>query len=91
MPQQNLDNTILTAPFTGTISSRSVDPFLEVTAGTTVFELQSEGALKVNVLMPETLIRDVSFGRCRASYFSYIKRHRDQWCCLRYRRESGKW
>ena len=60
--QQDLDNTILKAPFDGAIASRSVEPFTEVTAGSTVFELQSEGALKVEVLMPETLIRDISFG-----------------------------
>lgn len=42
--------------------ARSVDAFNEVQAGGTVFELQSEGAFKVEVLMPETLIRDVSYG-----------------------------
>lgn len=60
--QQDLDNTQLKAPFDGAIASRRVDPFTEVTAGTTVFELQSEGALKVEVSMPETLIRDIGLG-----------------------------
>ena len=38
--QHDLDNTILKAPFDGAIASCSIDPFTEVTAGTTVFELQ---------------------------------------------------
>lgn len=58
--QDDFDNTTLKAPFDGAISSRSVDPFTEVNAGGTVFELQSEGSLKVEVLMPETLVRDIT-------------------------------
>lgn len=71
--QQDLDNTTLKAPFSGVISSSSVDPFTEVSAGATVFELQSEGALKVEVLMPETLIRDVSFGDAVSVKFPTLK------------------
>ena len=71
--QQDLDNTALKAPFDGAIASRTVEPFTEVTAGATVFELQSEGALKVEVLMPETLIRDVSLGDAVSVKFPALK------------------
>ncbi len=60
--QNDLSNTTLKAPFDGAIGTRNAEPFTEISAGKTVFELQSEGSLKVEVLMPETLIRDVSHG-----------------------------
>lgn len=71
--RHDLDNTILKAPFDGAIASSSVDPFTEVTAGATVFELQSEGVFKVEVLMPETLIRDVSLGDAVSVKFPIVK------------------
>lgn len=70
---QDLDNTTLKAPFNGVISSTSVDPFTEVIAGSTVFELQSEGALKVELLMPETLIGDISLGDAVSVKFPTLK------------------
>lgn len=71
--QQDLDNTSLKAPFDGSIATRSVEPFTEVSAGSTVFTLQSEGALKVEVLMPETLIRDVGLGDAVSVKFPTLK------------------
>ncbi len=58
--QEDLDNTVLKAPFDGAIAERSVDAYTEVAAGKAVFDLQSDDGFKVEVLMPETLIRDVS-------------------------------
>lgn len=60
--QNDLSNTELKAPFDGSVAARSVEPFTEVSAGEVLFELQGESALQVEVLMPETLIRDVSYG-----------------------------
>lgn len=60
--EEDLNNTVLKAPFDGAIAARSVDAFTEIAAGKAVFDLQSEDGFKVEVLMPETLIRDVSHG-----------------------------
>ncbi len=60
--ERDLARTELTAPFAGSIGSRSVDPFQEVAVGEQVFVLQSDHALKVEVLVPETLIRFVDYG-----------------------------
>lgn len=60
--QNDLDDTFLKAPFNGSIAARSIDAFVQVDAGKTIFELQSGDGFKVEVLMPETLIRDVSHG-----------------------------
>lgn len=60
--QRNLDDTILKAPFDGAIAKRAIEPFVEITAGKEVFELQNEDGYKVEVLMPETLLKDVTKG-----------------------------
>ncbi len=61
--ERDLAMTELVAPFAGSIGSRSVDPFQEVGIGEQVFVLQSEQALKAEVLVPETLIRYVEYGQ----------------------------
>ncbi len=71
--QRDLVNTILLAPFDGSIVARSIEPFIEVAAGSTVFEIQNPGVLKVEVLMPETLIRDISRGDTTSVRFPTLK------------------
>jgi membrane fusion protein, multidrug efflux system len=65
LDQKELDlgRTVLAAPSAGSIAQRSIDPFQELTAGKQAFVLQSAGSFKVEVRVPETLIRDVSFGQ----------------------------
>lgn len=60
--QDDLDNTTLRAPFAGTVAAKDIDTFSEITAGQTVFELQDAQGFDVDVLMPESLIRDVTYG-----------------------------
>lgn len=71
--QNDLTNTKLKAPFSGTISSRSVDAFNEVSAGNSIFNLQSDGALVVEMLLPETLIRDINHGDAVRVTFPTLK------------------
>jgi RND family efflux transporter MFP subunit len=61
--ERDLARTELIAPFAGSIGSRSVEPFQQVAVGEEVFLLQSDQALKVEVLVPETLIRFVEYGQ----------------------------
>lgn len=53
----------LAAPFSGTIASRSIDPFQETSSGQEAFVLQTAEAIEVDVRVPETLIRDVDYGQ----------------------------
>ncbi len=53
----------LAAPFSGTIASRSIDPFQETLSGQEAFVLQTAEAIEVDVRVPETLIRDVDYGQ----------------------------
>lgn len=73
LAQNDLSNTTLKAPFDGIIATRDIEPFTEVSAGQTAFTLQSEEALEVSVLIPETLIRDVSHGDAVTVNFPTVK------------------
>lgn len=61
--QLDLKKTQLIAPADGTVAERSVEAFQEVAAGQTVFVLEGTGAFKIEVMVPETLIRDLDYGQ----------------------------
>lgn len=61
--QRDLNNATLVAPFDGVIAARNVEPFTEVGVGTALFEINSEGALEVDISIPDTLISRVSIGQ----------------------------
>ena len=62
LARRDLENTVMTAPFDGVIADRSVDPFVEVATGETLFEINAEGALEVAFNIPETTIDLISAG-----------------------------
>ncbi len=71
--QNDLEDTILRAPFSGKIAKRMIDPFVDTLAGKVAFQLQSQGGHKVEVLMPETLIRDTNYGDVVSVNFPTLK------------------
>lgn len=60
--RQDLEKTVLMAPFDGTVSERKVEVFEEVKAGEAIFVLQTQGENEVEVSVPETLIGFVKVG-----------------------------
>lgn len=60
---RDLKNTTLTAPFAGRLARRSIDPFQETSVGKEAFVLESKGSLQAEVLVPETMIRNVDHGQ----------------------------
>ncbi len=62
LAQRDLNNTVLTAPFAGTIAEKSVDPFVEVSAGQKLFEINADGAIEVALNIPETVISQLTIG-----------------------------
>jgi RND family efflux transporter MFP subunit len=62
LANRDLNNATLAAPFSGTISSRSVDPFVEVQAGQELFTLEAEGGFDAVFGVPETSISEVTLG-----------------------------
>ncbi len=62
LARRDLDLTELVAPFDGLIAEREVDPFVEVSAGEKLFEINASGALEVALDIPETVIRKVTLG-----------------------------
>ncbi|MCP4321754.1 MAG: efflux RND transporter periplasmic adaptor subunit [Psychromonas sp.] len=60
--QKNLQDSILYAPYDGKVSQRNIEPSQQLSAGQTAFEIQGVKGLEVQVIVPETLIRDLQIG-----------------------------
>lgn len=58
--RKDLQDTVLTAPYNGKITKRLIEPSVQVAPGSAVFEIEGEDGLEVNVMVPETMIRDLS-------------------------------
>ncbi|MEM6492409.1 MAG: efflux RND transporter periplasmic adaptor subunit, partial [Pseudomonadota bacterium] len=52
----------LAAPFDGVISLRDVDPFVELSAGQPIFQIDSEGAFEVALSIPDTVVGQLNIG-----------------------------
>jgi len=59
---KDLQDTILTAQYNGKITKRLIEPSLQISPGQNAFEIEGEGGLEIQVMVPETLIRDLSNG-----------------------------
>lgn len=60
--ERDLENASLVAPFDGTVASRSIEPFQEVTPGQAAFVLETTASLEASVQIPENMIGEVSIG-----------------------------
>ena len=62
LAERDLAKSKLKAPFEGLIAVRDVEPFVEVSQGYTVFQLDSKGAYEVELEVPDTVIGRLSIG-----------------------------
>ncbi len=62
LAEQDMANARLTAPFDGVIALRDVEPFTEVKRGQKVLQLDSEGALEVDLSIPDSVVGRLSIG-----------------------------
>lgn len=60
--RRDIERTALVAPFAGLVAARDVDPFQEVSEGEVVLTLQGGSGILAEVLVPESLIREVAYG-----------------------------
>jgi RND family efflux transporter MFP subunit len=60
--RRDIDRTALVAPYDGIIAARDVEPFQEVSEGEVVLTLQGGAGILAEVLVPESLIREVAYG-----------------------------
>jgi RND family efflux transporter MFP subunit len=63
LAQRDLDQTVLVAPIEGLIAERRLEPFQEISPGTAVLLIQSQGGIEVDIRMPETLVHEVQAGQ----------------------------
>lgn len=59
---KDLHDTRLYAPYDGKITQRLVEPSMQVTPGKTIFEIEGINGFEVQILVPETLIHNLSNG-----------------------------
>ncbi len=57
-----LGDTVLRAPFTGVIGTRSAEPFTEISAGQQILVLNAEEALEVSITVPERVVAALNVG-----------------------------
>ena len=60
--ERERSNARLTAPFDGVISLRDVEPFVEITRGQGIFQIDSEGALEVDISIPDFVVGRLTAG-----------------------------
>ncbi|MEW6990170.1 efflux RND transporter periplasmic adaptor subunit [Colwelliaceae bacterium 6441] len=57
--KKNLQDSTLKAPYDGIITKRLIEPSQQIKAGQSAFEIEGNHGLEVNVMVPETLIREL--------------------------------
>ena len=60
---KDLQDTLLKAPYNGKITQRVVEPSMQMSPGATAFQIEGADGLEIQVMVPETLIRDLSQGQ----------------------------
>ena len=60
--RKDQQDTLISAPYDGKITKRMVEPSMQMSPGTPAFEINGEDGLEVQVMVPETLIRNLSQG-----------------------------
>ena len=71
--EDNLERTILIAPFSGKIADKEIEAFREVVAGETIFVLQGSDGLEVETRVPETMVRMLKQGDSAQVSFPTLK------------------
>jgi RND family efflux transporter MFP subunit len=59
---KDLSDSVLTAPYDGKITQRLIEPSMQVSPGQATFQIEGNDGLEVQVMVPETLIRNLSKG-----------------------------
>jgi RND family efflux transporter MFP subunit len=59
---KDLSDSVLTAPYNGKITQRLIEPSMQVSPGQATFQIEGNDGLEVQVMVPETLIRNLVKG-----------------------------
>lgn len=59
---RDLRNTKLLAPFSGRISEKYIEKFADVTSGSKILQMQTEGGYEIAVSLPDALARQLGVG-----------------------------
>ncbi|WP_298442032.1 efflux RND transporter periplasmic adaptor subunit [uncultured Ferrimonas sp.] len=56
---KDLQDSVLSAPYDGTITKRFIEPSQQINAGSVAFEIEGTHGFEVQIMVPETLIREL--------------------------------
>ncbi|MFT6898218.1 MAG: multidrug efflux system membrane fusion protein [Paraglaciecola sp.] len=62
LAQKDRQDSTLRAPYDGVITKRMIEPSQQIPPGQSVFEIEGKGGLEVHVLVPESLIQQLTHG-----------------------------
>ena len=62
LAERDLSNTRLTAPFDGIIAVRDVEPFVEISKGQAILQIDSEDTFEVELSIPDSVVGRLSIG-----------------------------
>lgn len=57
--QKDLQDSVLKAPYDGTITKRFIEPSQQIASGNLAFEIEGKHGFEVQILVPETLIKEI--------------------------------
>ncbi len=66
---KDIQDSTLQAPYEGVITRRMVEPSQQISPGQTVFEIEGQDGLEVQISVPETLIQMISVGTVLPIHF----------------------
>ncbi len=69
---KDMQDTILLAPYSGKITNRFIEPAMQVNIGQTAFEIEGKDGLELQVLVPDTLLANVNYGKQFAIHFPVL-------------------
>lgn len=77
MAQEDLSDTILVAPYDGTISARYIEPSQLITPNAAAFLVQGKGGLEISLLVPEGMIKSLSVGQNATAHIPALSQNFD--------------
>lgn len=70
--KKNLQDSTLIAPYNGIITKRLIEPSQQISTGQAAFEIEGKHGLEVNVMVPETLIKELKHNTIIPVRFSVL-------------------
>jgi RND family efflux transporter MFP subunit len=69
---KDLADSVLLAPYSGKITQRLIEPAMQLQIGQNAFEIAGQAGLEVQVLVPETLLANITYNKEFLIHFPFL-------------------